>query len=98
MRANSLVPIFLMTVLGLASCSSSSGPTTNNAIRPPGVGSAFIYYGNEMDSLGVKIDSTAGYDTITVIATGIAYQGKNNVLQLKPHSWRSDFWSYESNG
>ena len=100
MRSYCFVTALFLAVLSLASCESSSTDSTpNNALTPPGVGSVFSYYGYYVDAAGVKIDSTAWYDTVTVIATGIIYDGKNNVLQAKPgYQLPGSFWNYESNG
>ncbi|HEX5316960.1 MAG TPA: hypothetical protein VFX22_09955 [Candidatus Kapabacteria bacterium] len=105
MRKYNCIAIVSMLIV-FTSCKSSTSPNTgnsNSALTPPGVSSTLVYHIFEIDPTGAKVPGT---DTIldrdTVIAIGIAQDGKSNVLQLKGLEFLprffSTFWNYDSNG
>src|ERR1051325_1480073 len=97
--------IILLSLLAIifASCNSSTSPSSGITSGPtvrPGVGSMFVTKRQEFDTLDRII--FAGYDTIFVIASGISYAGKNNVVQFRSGSDVTDggigYANYETNG
>ena len=80
-------------------CSQPSGVQSNFPVRP-GVGSYYVINSYNFDSSGVRIPATESSDTIRVVASGIAYRGKTNVVE---YQWAASdslntFISFESNG
>ncbi|MFI5201218.1 MAG: hypothetical protein ACHQNE_02380 [Candidatus Kapaibacterium sp.] len=93
--------LFFSSILGIVfwGCSNPSGPSSNALVRP-GVGSFYIIHSYDFDSTGAKIPGAEWYDTIRVIASGINYRGKTNVVEYKQDSSASSggFINFESNG
>ena len=90
----------------LAGCSSNTtGPGSNTSagsVTRPGVGSQYIRYNQFFDTAGHSLPALAAYDTLYVIASGISYQGKTNVVEFRygsePTRALIFYVNYESNG
>jgi hypothetical protein len=86
-----------LSIFGCSNNSTTSAPPTTLTV--PKAGSMFVVHAYNIDSSSRMIDSTQYYDTLSVIATGISYKGKTNVMQLRtPTSGRDIYQNFESNG
>ena len=75
--------VLLGASLFLASCSEDDPSGLDSfSIKVPGIGSFFVF--NDYDSIdGVKIDSTEQTVRADVLATGISFEGKSDVVQIR---------------
>jgi hypothetical protein len=97
-RIELFVAIFaFFCITGCSNTNSTSAPPTTLTV--PNTGSMFVMNNYEIDSSSRMIGSTQYYDTIIVIATGMTYMGKTNVMQLQtPTSRHNLYRNFESNG
>lgn len=66
---------------------------------PPKVGSSFVLHNYEIGAGGVKVDSTEGIDTITVVQSGLAVAGKRDVVALRAAGdTTTTYLHYDPNG
>ena len=101
-----LVALFTFGVF-MAGCKSNStgpGPTgSTTTVTRPGVGSTFVFHYQEFDTLGHSIASKEEWDTDVVIASGISFEGKTNVVKFRfgnsitPNTGVA-YLNYEANG
>ena len=94
-----------LSAIFLGGCKSNSTDNNpSNAISSARTGSTFIYHNYYIDTLGAKItndpNTAESIDTVTVLATGISYQGKTNVTNFynSGPDKGSYFLNYEASG
>ena len=97
-RRISLFAIFYLVAI-LCGCGSSTAPISTPLVRP-GVGSLFFIHTYDLDSNGAKRLGVEWFDTVTVLATGMSFQGRNNVSGFRWLNDDSDIGhvSYDANG
>lgn len=92
-----ILSALLFVSLFVAGCTNGSSPgAPPTTLTVPGIGSMFVVNHYEIDSSSKMIGSTQYYDTVIVIATGLTYMGKSNVMQLRtPTSGHTLYNSFE---
>lgn len=104
MKFYCLSVILLVAVFVGEGCkSSTTDPGTNSAIIAPKVGNFFVYDVYYIDTLGTKIVGVPyleeEMDTVTVVGSGITYQGRTNVVNTtSTGSFGAWFMNFESTG
>lgn len=90
--------LFLITIAAtIAACGTSTGPASTT-VTAPAPGSTFVFHYYQLDSKGAAIAEGAGYDTVSVVATGTSYVSKTNVTHFHLSTGADWYYNYETNG
>jgi hypothetical protein len=97
----SIRSLAILLLLGIAACSKNqpAAPPSTGSTVVPKVGSRFVFQTYEVDTHDIEKGGTRGFDTVTVVQSGLHSGGKSDVLAMRySRTGELAYYHYESNG